>query len=101
MTIVDYICIGVICACFIAMIICVIAFFKNNNTYRNSQIILNAICDYQLDCINNGNYNYLVDYSDMKSYDDMFNNVFDWGYTNVLLKEKFEIIKPYILEERK
>lgn len=88
-------------ALFIAFIVCIIALIKNNNTYKQITIITKAIYQYQSDCIRNRNYKYLVDYPDMKSYDDVFNNFFDWGYTNILPKEKFEIIKPYILEEKK
>ena len=69
--------------------------YKNENTYENITKIDHAIYDYKIDCILNEKQN-LVDYKDMEDYDKTFWRFWDWGYTNILPKEKFEIIKPYI-----
>jgi hypothetical protein len=49
-----------------------------------------------MDCIENHNYSYLVDYNDEESYEKTLFRLWDWGYTRILPKDKFEIIKPYI-----
>lgn len=83
----------------ITLVVCVIvlifAMCKNSNTYKNRQIILNAIFVYQMKCIWNHEEG-VVEYSDMSHYDKTFYRIWDWGYTRILPKEKFEVIKPYI-----
>lgn len=37
-----------------------------------------------------------VDYDDMENYVVTLWRLWDWGYTRILPKDKFEIIKPYI-----
>jgi len=75
---------------------------KNDNAFDNCVIILKAIYNYKLDLIDNGNLGEsLVDYDDMRSYEAVFLRIWDWGYENILPKDKFEIIKPYIKEEQK
>ena len=100
MDIIDYILISLLALCAIAMLILLILGFKNNNAFKQTQIIINAIYNYHLSCISNRSES-LVEYEDMKPYDNVWLNLFDWGYTNILPKEKFEIIKPFIMEERK
>lgn len=68
---------------------------KNNNTFENLTIIINAIGAYRLDCIDHY-INPEVDYRDMKDYDTVFWCLWDWGYTNILPADKFEVIAPYI-----
>lgn len=88
----------------LASLVCVFLLMKNDNTYRNHGVILDAIFSYKIAMIEeareNGTIlngvNYEVDYSDMKSYNDTLKQIFDWGYDNILPKDKFEIIKPYI-----
>jgi hypothetical protein len=83
-----------------ALIFCFILMVKNNNTLHQYIIIINAIHGYLQHCITYS-LKAEVDYTDMKSYDATLLNLFDWGYTNILPKEKFEIIKPFILEVKK
>lgn len=73
---------------------------KTNNTFKNRIIIIDAIYAYVLWCVKN-NADIEVDYTDMETYDETDNRYFDWGYTNILPQEKFELIKPYIKEGKK
>lgn len=92
MTIID--CLLVITS-LIIIIICIIALFKNNNTLKQRQKIGRAICDYHMATEVD---NWQVDYTDVEDYDKTLFRIWDWGYTNILPKEKFEIIKPFIIE---
>lgn len=69
--------------------------FKNKNTYENVAKINEAIYFYKIDCIKNG-VSSIVDYGDQEDYDKTLWRLWDWGYTRILPKDKFEIIKPYI-----
>ena len=64
-------------------------------------IISNAIRDYNLDKIHQQSYDDLIDYDLMEDYDETFKRIFDWGYTNILPKEQFELVKPYIKTGKK
>ena len=79
---------------------CVFFLFKNNNTYRNQGIIINAIHRYkqhELESATNIlNLHYSVNYYDMEPYEKTLFRFWDWGYENILPKDKFEIIKSYI-----
>lgn len=86
----------------ILLIICVLGlaaleifYFKNKITYENVLKINEAIYVYQIDCIKNGTSS-IVDYDDLEDYDKTLWRLWDWGYTRMLPKDKFEIIKPYI-----
>lgn len=83
-----------------AIIFCCIMLVKNDRTYAMHMKILDAILKYRLQCIDQDKP-CKVDFDDMESYDETFHRFWDWGYTNILPKEKFEIIKPYIKEEQK
>lgn len=73
---------------------------KNNVTYHNYIILTDAIANYQKDLVDKGKYdlygNNPVEFDDMESYDKSLFRLWDWGYENILPKEKYEIIKPYI-----
>ena len=69
--------------------------FKNIITYKNILKINEAIFVYQVDCINKG-VHFVVDYDDIEDYHKVLYRLWDWGYTRILPKDKFEIIKPYI-----
>ena len=84
----------------IALILCFLAHIKNNNTIDNILLIDRAIYKYALDCWDNQRPQ-LVDYSDMRSYDSTFCRIFDWGYENILPKDKFEIVRQYIVDRNK
>ena len=69
---------------------------KVHNAYDNQMIILNAIIDYSDETGNIRKSIILMD-----NMEDLIKTVFrlwDWGYENILPKEDFELIKPYILE---
>lgn len=71
--------------------------FKNENTYKQHELISHAIWEYRNALIREGKYDSaLVNYPDMESYEATLFRLWDWGYTRILPKEKFEIIKPYI-----
>ena len=89
----------------IALVICVLALtflivlsFKNQNTAKNQIKILNAIIDYQNDCVKKDIYKEALNVTiqDKEDYDKTFWRLWDWGYTRILPKNKFEIIKSYI-----
>jgi hypothetical protein len=98
--------------CLLGMAFCVYMLHKNNNTFTNRFIIASAIDDYHTEIIDKlrkdiktygsfANYkidSYLVDYDDMESYEKTMWRLWDWGYTRILPKDKFEIIKKYIKE---
>ena len=80
----------------------IVVWFKNENTFKNQVIITKAIYNYKIALIDRGILeNGLVDYDDMRSYGATLLRIWDWGYKNILPKDKFELIKPYIQEERK
>lgn len=79
----------------IGLLICILAMFKNLNTFKNQLLITKAIGAYRRKCIDD-HEECVVDFDDMRDYNKAFYRVWDWGYTKILSKEKFEIIKPYI-----
>ena len=81
--------------CIIAFIFCLMILKKNENTYVMHVKIVYAIYKHHLQCIEQKE-TAKVNYGDMESYDRTLYRLWDWGYTHILPKEKFEIIKPYI-----
>lgn len=86
----------------IALIICIILAtflivlaFKNENTLKNHLKIIDTIYRYHTDCIRQG-IDPSVEYGDEEDYSTTLWRLWDWGYTRILPKDKFEIIKPYI-----
>lgn len=86
---------SVLIACILAIAFCFIILCKNANTYKNHMFINKAICAYRMICIER-NEKAIVDHCDMEDYDKTLWRLWDWSYTRILPKEKFEIIKPYI-----
>ena len=82
----------------ICLIFLIILDLKNTNTAKNQTRILNAIIDYQVDCVRKDMYKEAMNVTiqDKEDYDKTFWRLWDWGYTRILPKDKFEIIKPYI-----
>ena len=86
----------------VVLTICLLFFIvldlKNTNTAKNHIRILNAITDYQDDCVKKHMYKEALNVTiqDKENYDKTFWRLWDWGYTRILPKDKFEIIKPYI-----
>ena len=84
--------------CCIVLVFLIVLLFKNSITLRNQEKVLYAIKEYRIECMKNHQYNGLnyVDYEDVETYMTTFWRLWDWGYTRILPKDKFEIIKPYI-----
>ena len=78
-------------------VFCIYMLFRNALVYKNHMIISNAIHMYHRDMIARGKFfNFEVDYDDAESYNKTLFRLFDFGYENILPKEKYEIIRPYI-----
>ena len=88
----------ILTACIVTLIFCVIAIAKNINTFNCHDKIGKAIKKYKIVCIQNHDWEALhfVEYKDMEYYMKTLWRLWDWGYTRILPKDKFEIIKPYI-----
>lgn len=84
--------------CVLALIFLIVLSFKNQNTAKNQIKILNAITDYQNDCVKKDMYKEALNVTiqDKEDYDKTFWRLWDWGYTRILPEDKYEIIKPYI-----
>ena len=81
---------ALLAVCIIGLLVCIFMMRKNLNTFKNFMLILNAISAYQRKCVFN-HEEYAVGFNDMRDYDKVFNRIWDWGYTRILPKEKFEI----------
>lgn len=94
----DVVLIILIVVLIISMLFFTVLNLKNANTAKNQMRILNAITDYQNDCIKKDMYKEALNVSiqDKEDYDKTLWRLWDWGYTRILPKDKFEIIKPYI-----
>ena len=89
---------SVIFICFVIFSFILLA--KNNVTYRHHYRIGCAIYAYKLQLIEERRLEESqVDYDDMENYDATLLRFWDWGPTRILPPEKYEIIKPYIMEE--
>ena len=95
-----YFLIGYLISSILILIACTYSLIKNENTFKKRIIIIDAIYEYRLWCFYN-NVNSEVNYTDMEDYDKTDRRWKDWGYTNILPRKKFEIIKPFIKEEKK
>lgn len=73
---------------------CGFLLLKSENAYHNRTIIIYAIMQYRIE--NRYTLVCQVCPSDMEPYEKTVCRLWDWGYTRILPKEKFEIIKPYI-----
>ena len=74
---------------------CLVMGIKNSVTYINHKRISDAIHIYRLESFKKGIYEPEVDYEDSEEYFKTLFRLWDWGYTRILPKEKFDIIKPY------
>lgn len=86
----------IICLSFLfsAFIYSILLFLKADNAGKNHTKILNAIDSY----IKQGN-DYktgLLLIDSMEDFDKTIFRLTDWGYKNILPKQYFELIEPYI-----
>lgn len=82
--------------CATVIILCIYFLIRLNIASNNRTIIIDAIHRYNRDMIVRGKFNNAIHYHDMESFDDTLFRLNDFGYTNILPKEKYELIKPYI-----
>lgn len=89
---------------FLLLIVCVfmlalpiLMLVKNENAYKNRDIIIKAIYEYNIASNRCGDR---IDYDDIEPYDDTLYRWWDWGYENILPSDKFEVVKPYIKNNR-
>lgn len=99
---------GIIIMCAVIIAAFSLLCLKINVTKKNQVIIINAIFEYQkteldrvfADFLNGkiDEYHYVpaVSFEDHESFEKTLWRLWDWGYTRILPKDKFEIIKPYI-----
>lgn len=80
---------------FLVIILCIFTIVRNNVTVSNRCKINDAIYLYQCEC-RNKKVAPKVTYSDKEEYYNTLRRIYDFGYTRILPKDKFEIIKPYI-----
>lgn len=87
----------IMCVLIFALFTCIYYKFKNEATFRNQVIIIEAIARHIAEC-EEFEVEPLVYFYDMESYRETLYRWWDWGYTRILTPVKFEIIKPYIKE---
>lgn len=91
------VCMVLLILCGLTLIFLEILMCKNKNTCKNQIIITHAIGEYHRAMIKCGAFDkILVDYEDMRDYNKTLWRIFDWGYTHILPKDKYEIIKRFI-----
>lgn len=61
------------------LIVMVILHFKNNNTYKNHIILLNAIAEHNCAVILGDQCDKCISYECIESYYKTLFNLFDWG----------------------
>lgn len=77
-----------------ALIYCVVLMIKSEITLKNSTKIINAIDAYAEESEDYETALLLICH--MEDFEKTLFRMTDWGYKNILPKEDFEIIKPYI-----
>lgn len=65
---------------------------------HNYDVIIEAIYQYRIHCIEKHMFPEMdsIRYSDMKNIERTLFCFWDWGYTRILPKDKFEIVKSYV-----
>lgn len=84
----------------LVMIYYLVMLVKVKVTGRNLNLLLNAVYDYNVDCVERGCYNdcHLEYFDIFPDFDAVLYRLFDWGYENILPKEAMEKIRPFIKE---
>ena len=75
----------------------IVAGLRASLLFKKEMKLLDVIFNYQLNCIKTATP-YEVDFKDVKDGTDanVFFRIWDWSYTALIDKEKFEIIKPFM-----
>lgn len=84
--------------CLLVIVFCIFMLIKNEITYRNHNKTINAIDAHWHESHNFSEFMRLMD--NMESYRTTLFRLWDFGCENILPKEDYEIIKPYIEEKR-
>ena len=74
----------------------VVMLIKNEITYKNQEIILFAIHEYNEDMISRLKCSSCISYDEMEDYNSTLWRLWDWGYKHIVPPEIFEAIIPYI-----
>ena len=82
--------------CLMALLFSCLYYIKIEITYKNLKIISDAIYRYNISMIKDERYDELISYDDIKSCEKTFLNIFDWGYKNLLPKDTYMLIEPFI-----
>lgn len=77
----------------------VILLLKNNNTYKNHIILLNAIAEHNRVAILEDQCDKCISYECIESYYKTLFNLFDWGYKNLVPRDVYKRIEPFIDKE--
>lgn len=83
----------------VAMLASIVGLIKNEITYKNHMIITEAILVYNIDMIKNDSDS-RINFEEAEDYATTFWRLWDWGYTRILPRDKFELVKPYIGKEK-
>lgn len=76
------------------VILCLVLIIKAEVGFRHYEMLLDTVLTYGLE---SEEYDKSIEIMEhMRSYPDMVFRLWDWGYENILPKEDFELIKPYI-----
>lgn len=81
--------------CFMALLFSCLYYIKIEITYKNLMIISDSIYRYNLSMIEDERYDELISYDDINLDKALF-NIFDWGYKNLLPKDTYMLIEPFI-----
>ena len=83
--------------CTANLIFLVFFWVKNEVTFKNREKILDAIYDYCEDTCDFGHVILMID--NMESYDETLWRLRDFGCENILPRDDYKLIKPYIREK--
>ena len=85
----------IIAFCLCVFVFAVFVMIREEISFKNHRKVIKAIRGYHAVCRSTGQKP-MVDYDDMEEFDKTEKRVFDWGCKNILPKEKFELIKPFL-----
>lgn len=80
---------------FFLILFAIIAIIKKEVTIKNHCKVCRAIQGYRAVC-RSTNRKPVVSSEDMVEFEKSAKRIFDWGCKNILPKDKFELIKPFL-----
>lgn len=93
----------IIAGCVVSLLGSLFLLLRTEVASRNRIIILDAISEYIMDEIRKDRIDVLdVDkiHNSIEEYDSTVNRWWDFGYTRILPKEYFELVKPFIKKKK-